>query len=76
MPKLGKFYEFWYISAMSSMTAEQKKKLLKAKIAVALHPDRSKRGAMSGFVRFLRVEVLRVYTVLPRPKNSHTFGVL
>ena len=39
MPKLGEFYEFWYISTMSSMTAEQKKKLLKAKIAVALQSE-------------------------------------
>ncbi len=39
MPKLGKFYEFWYISTMSSMSAEQKKKLLKAKIAVALQSE-------------------------------------
>ena len=39
MPKLDKFYEFWYISAMSSMSAEQKKKLLKAKIAVALQSE-------------------------------------
>jgi hypothetical protein len=37
--KLGKFYEFWYISHMSSMTAEQKKKLLKAKVAVALQNE-------------------------------------
>jgi hypothetical protein len=46
MLKLDKFYEFWYISAMSSMSAEQKnmsaeqkKKLLKAKIAVALQSE-------------------------------------
>jgi hypothetical protein len=39
MPKLDEFYEFWYISTMSSMTAEQKKKLLKAKIAVALQSE-------------------------------------
>ena len=36
IPKLGKLYEFWYISNMSS---EQKKKLLKAKVAVALHNE-------------------------------------
>jgi hypothetical protein len=39
MPKLDKLYEFWYISNMSSMTAEQKKKLLKAKVAVALQNE-------------------------------------
>ena len=33
MPELGKLYEFWYISNMSS---EQKRRLLKAKVAVAL----------------------------------------
>ncbi len=38
-PKLGKLYEFWYISNMNSMTAEQKKKLLKAKVAVALQNE-------------------------------------
>jgi hypothetical protein len=37
--KLDKLYEFWYISDMSSMTAEQKKKLWKAKIAVALQDE-------------------------------------
>ena len=36
VPNLGKLGEFWYISIMSSMTTEQKKKLLKAKVAVAL----------------------------------------
>ena len=39
MPKLDKLYEFWYISTMSNMTAEQKKKLLKAKVAVALQNE-------------------------------------
>ncbi len=37
--KLGKLNEFWYISDMSTMTAEQKKKLLKAKVAVALQNE-------------------------------------
>jgi hypothetical protein len=36
IPKLGKVNEFWYISNMSS---EQKKKLLKAKVAVALQNE-------------------------------------
>jgi hypothetical protein len=39
MPKLDKLYEFWYVSNMSYMTAEQKKKLLKAKVAVALQNE-------------------------------------
>jgi hypothetical protein len=34
--KLDKHYEFWYICHMSS---EQKKRLLKAKVAVALHNE-------------------------------------
>ena len=34
---LGNFHEFWYTSTMP--TPEQKKKLLKAKIAVALHDE-------------------------------------
>ena len=34
--KLDKLYEFWYISIMSS---EQKKRLLKAKVAVALQNE-------------------------------------
>src|SRR3712207_8918543 len=38
-PKLDKLGEFWYISYMSSMTAEQKKRLLKAKVAVALQNE-------------------------------------
>jgi hypothetical protein len=36
IPKLGKLYEFWYVSNMSS---EQKKRLLKAKVAVALQNE-------------------------------------
>ena len=36
MPKLDKLYEFWYISNMSS---EQKRRLLKAKVAVALQNE-------------------------------------
>ena len=36
IPKFGKFWEFWYICYMSS---EQKKKLLKAKVAVALQNE-------------------------------------
>ncbi len=36
VPKLGLFYEFWHICDMSS---EQKKKLLKAKVAVALQNE-------------------------------------
>ncbi len=39
VPKLDKPNEFWYICYMSSMTAEQKKKLLKAKVAVALQNE-------------------------------------
>jgi hypothetical protein len=39
IPKLDKLNEFWYISNMSSMTAEQKKRLLKAKVAVALQNE-------------------------------------
>jgi hypothetical protein len=39
VPKLDKLCEFWYICYMSSMTAEQKKKLLKAKVAVALQNE-------------------------------------
>jgi hypothetical protein len=39
VPKFDKLHEFWYISTMSSMTAEQKKKLLKAKVAVALQNE-------------------------------------
>ncbi len=34
--KLDKLYEFWYTCYMSS---EQKKRLLKAKVAVALHNE-------------------------------------
>jgi hypothetical protein len=37
--KLDKSNEFWYICYMSAMTAEQKKKLLKAKVAVALQNE-------------------------------------
>ena len=36
MLKLDKLYEFWYICDMSS---EQKKRLLKAKVAVALQNE-------------------------------------
>ena len=36
IPKLDKLFEFWYICHMSS---EQKKRLLKAKVAVALHNE-------------------------------------
>src|SRR3712207_9156313 len=36
VPKFDKFYEFWYISNMSS---DQKKRLLKAKVAVALQNE-------------------------------------
>ena len=36
IPKLGKVYEFWYIRNMCS---EQKKRLLKAKVAVALQNE-------------------------------------
>jgi hypothetical protein len=36
IPKLDKLSEFWYICHMSS---EQKKRLLKAKVAVALHNE-------------------------------------
>ncbi len=36
VPKLDKLCEFWYISNMSS---EQKKRLLKAKVAVALQHE-------------------------------------
>jgi hypothetical protein len=39
IPKLDKLCEFRYISNMSSMTPEQKKKLLKAKVAVALQNE-------------------------------------
>ena len=39
VPNLDKLGEFWYISIMSSMTTEQKKKLLKAKVAVALQNE-------------------------------------
>ena len=37
--KTWQFYEFWYICNMSSMTAEQKKRLLKAKVAGALQNE-------------------------------------
>jgi hypothetical protein len=36
IPKLDKLYEFWYKCSMSS---EQKKRLLKAKVAVALQNE-------------------------------------
>jgi hypothetical protein len=36
VPKLDKVFEFWYICNMSS---EQKKRLLKAKVAVALQNE-------------------------------------
>ena len=36
VPKLDKFFEFWYVCNMS---VEQKKGLLKAKVAVALHNE-------------------------------------
>ena len=36
VPKFDKLYEFWYINNMSS---EQKKHLLKAKVAVALQNE-------------------------------------
>jgi hypothetical protein len=39
VPKFDKLNEFWYISDMSAMTAEQKKRLLKAKVAVALQNE-------------------------------------
>jgi hypothetical protein len=36
VPKLGKLYEFWYKCSVSS---EQKRKLFKAKVAVALQNE-------------------------------------
>jgi len=39
IPIFDKLSEFWYICNVSAMTAEQKKKLLKAKVAVALQNE-------------------------------------
>ncbi len=73
MPKFDKFREFWYFCNMSS---EQKKRLLKAKVAVALQnelgrvPKEEEREHVTLLARVLYKAVLGLHYKRQEQKNS------